>query len=102
MVKNNKSILRKDKLQLRKSLSSENVLELSDNISNKIINSEVIGTDGQGHGAMAGLLATQSVDVVICGGIGGGAISALEEAGIEVCSGVTGDVDEAVGFLGVA
>lgn len=63
---------------------------------NKIINSEVIGTDGQGHGAIAGLLATQSVDVVICGGIGGGAISALEEAGIEVCSGVTGDVDEAV------
>ena len=33
---------------------------------------------------------------LICGGIGGGAINALTEAGIEVCSGASGDTDKAV------
>ena len=39
---------------------------------NKVVSSEVIGSNGAGHGALAGLLADQSVDVLICGGIGGG------------------------------
>lgn len=46
---------------------------------NKVISSEVIGSNGTGHGALAGLLADQSVDVLICGGIGGGAQAALLE-----------------------
>ena len=54
---------------------------------NKVISSEVIGSNGVGHGALAGLLAGQSVDVLICGGIGGGAQAALEEAGVELCAG---------------
>lgn len=62
----------------------------------KIISSEVIGSNGIGHGALAGLLADQSVDVLICGGIGGGAQSALEEAGVELCAGASGDADQAV------
>lgn len=60
---------------------------------NKVISSEVIGSNGTGHGALAGLLADQSVDVLICGGIGGGAQAALLEAGIELCAGAQGDVD---------
>ena len=38
-----------------------------------IISSEVVGSNGAGHSALAGFLADAGVDVVICGGIGGGA-----------------------------
>lgn len=64
--------------------------------NNQVISSEVISSNGAGHGALAELLGNQSVDLLICGGIGGGAQTALAEAGIEVCSGVQGDVDQAV------
>lgn len=63
---------------------------------NTVISSEVIGSNGIGHGALAGLLAEQNVDVLICGGIGEGAQSALAEAGVELCSGAEGNADEAV------
>ena len=69
------------------------VYEIEDN---KVISSEVIGSNGTGHGALAGLLADQDVDVLICGGIGGGAQTALEEAGVEMCAGAQGDADQAV------
>ena len=62
---------------------------------NKVVSSQVIGSNGVGHGALAGLLADQSVDVLICGGIGGGAQAALEEAGVELCAGAEGDADQA-------
>ena len=62
----------------------------------KVISSEVIGSNGTGHGALAGLLAGQDVDVLICGGIGGGAQAALAEAGVELCAGAEGNTDEAV------
>ena len=38
----------------------------------KIISSEVVDTNGSGHGALAELLSSLGVDVLICGGIGGG------------------------------
>ena len=69
------------------------VYEVEDN---KVISSEVIGSNGTGHGALAGLLAEQGVDVLICGGIGGGAQTALTEAGIELCAGAQGNTDKAV------
>ena len=69
------------------------VYEVEDN---KVVSSEVIGSNGTGHGALAGLLAEQGISVLICGGIGGGAQTALAEAGIEVCSGAQGNTDEAV------
>ena len=47
-------------------------------------------------GALAGLLSGQSVNVLICGGIGGGAQAALAEAGVELCAGAEGDADQAV------
>lgn len=62
----------------------------------KVISSEVISSNGSGHGALAGLLANQAVDVLICGGIGGGAQAALAEAGVELCAGAQGNTDEAV------
>ena len=69
------------------------VYEVEDN---KVVSSEVIGSNGAGHGALAGLLAEQGIDVLICGGIGGGAQTALAEAGVELCAGAQGNVDEAV------
>lgn len=62
----------------------------------KILSSEVINTNGQGHGALAGLLKVIGVDVMICGGIGGGAQIALAEAGIKLYGGVLGSCDAAV------
>ena len=61
-----------------------------------IIKSEIIGSDGNGHGALAGLLDDKGIDVLICGGIGGGAQAALQDHGIELCAGASGDADEAV------
>ena len=59
----------------------------------KVVSSQVIGSNGAGHGALAGVLADQAVEVLICGGLGGGAQAALSEAGIEVCAGAQGDTE---------
>ena len=61
-----------------------------------VVNTEIVGTDGSGHGALAGFLAERRVDVLICGGIGGGAQAALAEQGIELCAGASGSADAAV------
>ena len=61
-----------------------------------IVSSEVIDTNGSGHGALAGLLSELGVDVLICGGIGGGAQMALAQAGIKLFGGVSGNADDAV------
>jgi len=65
----------------------------------KIVNAEVIDTNGSGHGALAGLLCSLKVDILICGGIGGGAQTALAGAGIKLFGGVDGNADEAVEAL---
>ena len=57
---------------------------------------KVVSTNGQGHGALASVLKDLGADVLICGGIGGGAQTALEEAGIRLYAGVSGSCDEAV------
>ena len=62
----------------------------------KVISSEVIGSNGTGHGALAELLAGEGIDVLICGGIGTGAQQALTDNGIELCAGAGGDTDAAV------
>jgi len=62
----------------------------------QVVKSEVVSTNGQGHGALGGFLKGNNVDVLICGGIGGGAKMALAEAGIQLFGGCTGSADEAV------
>lgn len=64
-----------------------------------IVSSEVVGSNGAGHEALADVLAEYKIDVLICGGMGAGAQAALSEAGIEICAGATGDADEAVKML---
>ncbi|MBP0962862.1 MAG: NifB/NifX family molybdenum-iron cluster-binding protein [Oscillospiraceae bacterium] len=65
----------------------------------KIACAVVIGTAGSGHGALAGFLASLGVDTLICGGIGGGAQNALQQAGIRFFGGVQGSADSAVEAL---
>ena len=69
------------------------VYEIEDN---QVVSSEIIGSNGVGHGALAGLLAEEDIEVLICGGIGGGAQNALAEAGITLVAGATGNTDEVV------
>lgn len=62
----------------------------------RMVSSEVYNTGSSGHGALAGLLGGMGAQVLICGGIGGGAQMALASAGIQIYGGVSGDADEAV------
>lgn len=62
----------------------------------KVVGEQVVDTMGSGHGALAGFLLGNQVDVLICGGIGGGAQAALSQAGIQLYGGVTGSADQAV------
>jgi len=61
-----------------------------------VTGAQIIDSNGSGHGALAAVLAGQDIDVLICGGIGGGAQRALEERGIALCAGAEGSADEAV------
>lgn len=62
----------------------------------KIVKTEIVDTNGQGHGALAGFLFNGGIDTLICGGIGGGARNALAEAGIKLFPGASGDADAQV------
>ena len=64
-----------------------------------VVSSRVVDTQGSGHGALAGFLRTQGVEALICGGIGGGARTALAQAGITLYPGVSGGADSAVSAL---
>ena len=61
-----------------------------------ILSSEVVDTNGSGHGALAGVLKALDVNVLVCGGIGGGAQAALQQAGIALYGGCFGYADTAV------
>ena len=65
----------------------------------KVVNSQILGTNGEGCGALAGILNIAKVDALICGGIGGGAQRALQEAGIKLYAGASGNTDAAVDAL---
>lgn len=65
------------------------VFEISDN---KIISDSRMATGDSGHGALAGLLAAENIEVLICGGIGAGAVNALQSANIRVIGGADGNV----------
>ena len=65
----------------------------------KIVNEQIVDTNGSGHGALAGFLQTLKVDALICGGIGMGAQAALSDAGISFYAGVKGEADKAAKAL---
>ncbi len=72
------------------------VYEIADG---KVASSQVVSTNGSGHGALAQVLQGLGVDALICGGIGMGAQIALDNVGIELFGGVSGSADEAVEAL---
>jgi predicted DNA-binding protein (UPF0251 family)/predicted Fe-Mo cluster-binding NifX family protein len=105
-----KKIKRKEDNQMRIAVTYDNgqifqhfgrteAFKVYDVEDGRIVNAQVVGTGGQGHGALAGLLAQSDVDVLICGGIGGGAQNALAQMGIQLYGGVSGDADAAVDAL---
>lgn len=61
----------------------------------KIVSSDVISGNGVFHEGLFGILQENKVNVLICGGMGGGAQVAAANAGIEVVPGVTGSADKA-------
>ena len=67
--------------------------------NDQIVETEFIQAQGRGHGMMLVLLTENGIGCVICGGIGNGAVSALDQAGIELVAGVSGLADEAVAQL---
>ena len=73
--------------------------KLYDVDENRIVNEQLLDTNGSGHGALAGFLKAAQADVLICGGIGMGAQTALAEAGIRLYAGVQGPADEAAKAL---
>lgn len=62
----------------------------------KITSSEILSTNGSGHGALAEMLKALNAEVLICGGIGAGAQKALADAGIKLYGGASGNADKAV------
>ncbi len=52
----------------------------------------LLDAQGNGHSALAGLLKVNQVDLLVCGGIGQGAVNALQANGIQVIRGVQGNV----------
>lgn len=73
--------------------------KLYDIADGAITATSIIGTNGNGHGALADFLKQQNVDTLICGGIGGGAKNMLADAGITLYGGVNGNADDAVAAL---
>ena len=65
----------------------------------EVVSSELVDTAGAGHEALAAFLAGLGVQTPICGGIGSGAVQALDAAGIQVYGGITGLADYAVEAL---
>ena len=69
------------------------VYEIEDGM---VKNSMVVGNGGFGHEALAELLSSGDIEILICGGIGPGAQIALAEYGIKVVPGISGSADAAV------
>lgn len=59
----------------------------------KLSSQQVLDAGDTGHEALAELLAKEQVEVLICGGIGAGAMNALMENQIMVVPGQQGDID---------
>jgi predicted Fe-Mo cluster-binding NifX family protein len=62
----------------------------------EVTQSETMDAETAGHAELGLWLMRNSINTVICGDIGPGALGALAVTGIKVFAGVEGDADEAV------
>lgn len=62
----------------------------------EILSEKVVDTGGSGHGILVDFLQEQGVNVLICGGIGVGAVGELLEAKIQILGGASGAADDQV------
>ena len=60
----------------------------------EIVAEGYLDPEGAGHGALAGVLMSCGIEVLLCGGIGPGAVNFLDQAGIAVYAGNSGSADE--------
>ncbi len=67
-----------------------------DAVNNKIVRSETIANPGHKPGFLPNFLADRGVNVIISGGMGGGAVDIFNERNIEVIVGARGDAKTAV------
>lgn len=66
-------------------------------VENKqVVMEMIVEPENRGHDAVAELLRSMDVRVVICGNIGASAIDALDAAGILFYGGVVGDADDTI------
>ena len=69
--------------------------KIYDIVDGRVGGSMTVSAGGAGHGALAGFLRMLGISVVLCGGIGPGAVEALHSLDITPIAGVTGDADQA-------
>ena len=62
----------------------------------QITGNESVENTGNGHATLGAFLRERGVNIVIAGGMGGGALKMLMQSGIEVISGASGDAKTAV------
>ncbi len=67
-----------------------------DVVDGQIISAQIVSTGGSGHGAPAKVLHAMNAEVLIFGGIGGGAPMDLAQIGVKLYGGVSGNADAAV------
>ena len=65
-------------------------------VNGELVGSEIVGTGNYTHCSLGTFLFESGINVLICGGLGGGASRALLAAGILVYAGNSGSADEAV------
>lgn len=81
--------------QVAPRFSAEQRFKVYDVCNNCVGHQSVVSTIGDNDTA-ARALSTLGVDTVICGSIRDNAKNALDNAGIKLCSGITGSADAAV------
>lgn len=63
---------------------------------NKTVNKVEVGNPGHSPGVIPQFLHNKGAKMIVCGGMGARAAGLFNELGIEVMTGVTGSVDEAI------
>ncbi len=62
----------------------------------KVVSKEDVANPGHKPGFLPAFLKNQGVEVIIAGGMGGGAVDLFNENKIEVIVGISGDIEETI------